>query len=68
MYCCAFKHNFHHKSNKLLLSLLLKFVGQIHYVVLVSFTLLYDFQIMYLYYLLGWKGYIVKNPQKIQVR
>ncbi|XP_062319248.1 chitin synthase 1 isoform X2 [Osmerus eperlanus] len=22
-------------------------------------------QIMYLYYLLGWKGYIVKNPQKI---
>uniref|UniRef100_A0A3Q3E3G2 chitin synthase n=1 Tax=Labrus bergylta TaxID=56723 RepID=A0A3Q3E3G2_9LABR len=23
-------------------------------------------QIMYLYYLLGWKGYITKNPQKIQ--
>eukprot|EP00064_Thunnus_orientalis_P004869 superscaffoldBa00000459_g4882 len=23
-------------------------------------------QIMYLYYLLGWKGYIAKNPQKIQ--
>ncbi|KAM4602913.1 chitin synthase 1 [Polymixia lowei] len=23
-------------------------------------------QIMYLYYLLGWKGYIVKNPQKIK--
>ncbi|XP_059209388.1 chitin synthase 1 [Centropristis striata] len=23
-------------------------------------------QIMYMYYLLGWKGYIVKNPQKIQ--
>lgn len=25
------------------------------------------FQIMYLYYLLGWKGYYVKNPQKITV-
>uniref|UniRef100_A0A3Q1F005 chitin synthase n=1 Tax=Acanthochromis polyacanthus TaxID=80966 RepID=A0A3Q1F005_9TELE len=25
-------------------------------------------QIMYLYYLLGWKGYIVKNPQKINTR
>ncbi|XP_070689214.1 chitin synthase 1 [Pempheris klunzingeri] len=23
-------------------------------------------QIMYMYYLLGWKGYIVKNPQKVQ--
>uniref|UniRef100_A0A668ATZ7 chitin synthase n=1 Tax=Myripristis murdjan TaxID=586833 RepID=A0A668ATZ7_9TELE len=23
-------------------------------------------QIMYLYYLLGWKGYVVKNPQKIK--
>ncbi|KAM9366708.1 chitin synthase 1 [Symphorus nematophorus] len=23
-------------------------------------------QIMYLYYLLGWKGYVVKNPKKIQ--
>lgn len=28
----------------------------------------YNFQIMYLYYLLGWKGYVVKNPQKITVR
>ena len=25
------------------------------------------FQIMYLYYLLGWKGFISKNPQKIKV-
>lgn len=27
----------------------------------------FSFQIMYLYYLLGFKGYNVKNPQKITV-
>lgn len=27
----------------------------------------FSLQIMYMYYLLGWKGYIVKNPQKITV-
>lgn len=33
------------------------------FVILLSPTL----QIMYLYYLLGWKGYISKNPPKIIV-
>lgn len=26
------------------------------------------FQVMYLYYLLGWKGYTVRNPQRSNVR